>query len=41
MIHRMRAKKTFEDSLPPITDEVSFERRKKLLEAREMKVTPR
>jgi hypothetical protein len=37
MIHRMREKKAFEGSLPPITDEASFERRKKLLEAREMK----
>eukprot|EP00462_Mataza_sp_D1_P001095 CAMPEP_0175096900 /NCGR_PEP_ID=MMETSP0086_2-20121207/4985_1 /TAXON_ID=136419 /ORGANISM="Unknown Unknown, Strain D1" /LENGTH=896 /DNA_ID=CAMNT_0016370345 /DNA_START=28 /DNA_END=2718 /DNA_ORIENTATION=+ len=36
MIHRMREKKAFEDSLPPITDDASFELRKKLLEEREM-----
>lgn len=36
MLHRMREKKAFEDSLPPITDEASFEIRKKLLEQREL-----
>lgn len=36
MIHRMREKKAFEDSLPPVTDEASFEVRKQLLEKREL-----
>lgn len=37
MIHRMREKREFEESLPPITDEASFQLRKKLLEERELK----
>ena len=36
MIHRMREKKAFEDSLPPITDDASFDLRKRLLEEREL-----
>lgn len=37
MVHRMREKKEFEASLPRVTDEASFEQRKKLLEARELR----
>lgn len=36
LIRRMREKKIFEASLPPITDAASFEKRKALLEAREL-----
>ena len=36
MIERARQKKAFERSLPPITDEVSFELRKRMMEAQEL-----
>ena len=36
LIKRMREKKAFEASLPPITDESSFERRKHMLQEREL-----
>jgi len=37
LVHRMREKRAFEESLPPITDEESFQIRKRMLEQREMK----
>lgn len=37
MIQRAREKREFEENLPPITDEASFEERKRLLEERELK----
>jgi hypothetical protein len=36
LIERMRDKRAFEASLPPITDAASFEKRKQMLEAREL-----
>jgi hypothetical protein len=37
LIHRMREKRAFEQSLPPVTDEASFKLRKRMLEERELK----
>lgn len=36
MIERMRQKRAFEESLPPITDEASFELRRKMMEEQEL-----
>ena len=38
LIHRMREKRAFEASLPPITDDASFELRKKMLKERGAKL---
>lgn len=37
LIHKLREKRAFEKSLPEITDEASFQLRKKMLEERELK----
>ena len=37
IIERARERRAFEASLPPLTDETSFEERRKMLEEMEMK----